>query len=150
MIPVLLDWSTTDTILPDLCTVEKAGLWPSPLSRPVVGPSALGHHNPTVCSLACRWRLQLDQESFSTESGPLLELWALSCSIEYRSKTFVHFWRGVGDGSVRSLLGQSQTMNLERKNISSSNTTKCKFSVWWMSITIKEVDINLVQSGPAK
>ena len=23
-----------------------------------VGPPALSHHNPTVCSLACRWRLQ--------------------------------------------------------------------------------------------
>ena len=33
----------TDTIPPD---------WPSLQSRPFV------HHNPTVCSFACRWRLR--------------------------------------------------------------------------------------------
>ena len=41
--------------------------WPSGL-RPLAKP------NPTVCSIACRWRLQLalraNRESFSIESGP--------------------------------------------------------------------------------
>ena len=40
---------------------------------PLVG-WPLAKLNPTVCSLACRWRLrsvlQADQESFSIESGP--------------------------------------------------------------------------------
>ena len=34
-----------------------------------------GHHNPTVCSLACRWRLRsalrAEQESFSIETHPI-------------------------------------------------------------------------------
>ena len=42
--------------------------------RLAIGPPALAKPNPTVCSLACRWRLQsalrADQESFSIESGP--------------------------------------------------------------------------------
>ena len=39
------------------------------------GPSALGHHNPTVWNFACRWQIQLalqaDQESFSNETHPI-------------------------------------------------------------------------------
>ena len=49
--------------------------------RLAVGPPALGHNNPTMCSLACRWRLRsalrADQESFLKESGPLLDSKAL-------------------------------------------------------------------------
>ena len=45
--------------------------------RLAIGPPALAKPNPTVCSLAWRWRLRLalraDQESFSIESGPLLD-----------------------------------------------------------------------------
>ena len=56
----------------------QAGLRPSPQRRQAVRPSALGHHNPTVCSLACRRRLQsalrTDQESFSIETHPLVLL----------------------------------------------------------------------------
>ena len=52
--------STPPSILPsrDLGTAVKADLRPSPQSRLAVGPAALGHHNPTVCSLACRWQLR--------------------------------------------------------------------------------------------
>ena len=61
----------------DLGTAEKAGLRPSTQSRVAVGSLALGHHNPTVCSLACHWQLRLglraDKETFSIESGPLLD-----------------------------------------------------------------------------
>ena len=46
-----------------------------------IGPPALAKPNPIVCSLACRCQLQLalraDQESFSIESGPLLDSKAL-------------------------------------------------------------------------
>ena len=46
--------------------------------RLAIGPPALAKPNPAVCSLACRWRLRLalraDQESFSIESGQLLDI----------------------------------------------------------------------------
>ena len=49
--------------------------------RLAIGPPALAKLNPTVCSLACRWRLRsalrADRESFSIESGPLLDSKAL-------------------------------------------------------------------------
>ena len=49
--------------------------------RLAIGPPALAKANPTVCSLACRWRLRstlwADQESFSIESGPLFDSKAL-------------------------------------------------------------------------
>ena len=49
--------------------------------RLAIGPPALTKPNPTVCSLACRWGLRwalwADQESFSIESGPLLDSKAL-------------------------------------------------------------------------
>ena len=57
-------------------SARKLGLWPTPHLRwPLANP------NPTVCSLACRWRLQsalrADRESFPIESGPLLDSKAL-------------------------------------------------------------------------
>ena len=56
---------TSDTILPG--SAHKLAF----------GPLALGHYNPTVCSLVWRWRLwsalRAAQESFSIESGPLLD-----------------------------------------------------------------------------
>ena len=49
--------------------------------RLAIRPPALAKPNPTVCSLACRWRLRsalrADQVSFSIESGPLLDNKAL-------------------------------------------------------------------------
>ena len=43
--------------------------------RLAIGPSALAKRNPTVCSLACRWRLRsalrADRESFSIETHVL-------------------------------------------------------------------------------
>ena len=43
--------------------------------RLAIGPTALAKPNPTVCSLACRWRLRLalraDRESFSIGTHPL-------------------------------------------------------------------------------
>ena len=43
--------------------------WPSPRSKLAIGPAALGHHNPTVRRLACRWQLRsalrADQEFVS-------------------------------------------------------------------------------------
>ena len=54
--------------------------------RLAIGPPALAKPNPTVCSLACRWRVRLalraDQDSFSIESDPLLDSKALSHSSE--------------------------------------------------------------------
>ena len=56
--------------------------------RLAIGPPALAKPNPTVCSLACRWRLRsalrADRESFSIESGPLLDskaLWGYSLKL---------------------------------------------------------------------
>ena len=61
----------------DLGTAEQAGFWPNSAHRLAIGPPALGHNNPTVCSLACRWQIRLalraNRESFSVESGPLLD-----------------------------------------------------------------------------
>ena len=55
----------------------QAGLRPNSARKLAVGPPALGHHNPTVCSLAYRCRLQsalrADHECFSIEIGPLLD-----------------------------------------------------------------------------
>ena len=49
--------------------------------RLAIRPPALAKPNPTVCSLACRWRLRsalrADRQSFSIESGPLLDSKAL-------------------------------------------------------------------------
>ena len=46
-----------------------------------MGPRSLAKPNPAVCSLHCRWRLpsalRANQESFSIESGPLLDSKAL-------------------------------------------------------------------------
>ena len=59
-------YPTPPSILPLMAwvTSESAGSWPSPQRN-----LAVGHHNPKVCSLACRWWLRLalraDQESFS-------------------------------------------------------------------------------------
>ena len=43
--------------------------------RLAIGPPALAKPNPTVCSLACRWRLQsalrADRESFSIKTHAL-------------------------------------------------------------------------------
>ena len=64
-----------EPILPGLDTTHAS--WPSPKSahRLVDEPLALGHHNLTVCSLACRWRLrsalQANGESFLFENHPL-------------------------------------------------------------------------------
>ena len=55
----------------------QVGHWPSSTHKLAIGPPVLGHDNPTVCSLAYRGPLRLalraNQESFSIESGPLLD-----------------------------------------------------------------------------
>ena len=64
----------------------KACLWPHSPCRLVVGTPALGHHKHTVCSLACHWQLGLalgaHRESFSIESGPMLDSNALPFKLQ--------------------------------------------------------------------
>ena len=68
--------------------------------RLAIGPSALAKPNPTVCSLACRCRLRLalraDQESFSIESGPLLDSKALGKPSKKKKSKSELFPKGEG------------------------------------------------------
>ena len=54
-----ISYSTLYPTSCDLGTAVEAGLGPSLQHRLAVGPLALSHHNPTVCSLPCCWRLRL-------------------------------------------------------------------------------------------
>ena len=59
------------------------------------GPLTLGHHNPTVCSFACRWRLRLplvNKSLFSIETHPLYLIvgpYTDSSKVSYTTDTIV-------------------------------------------------------------
>ena len=100
---------TTDTILPGLGTVHAS--WPSAKSPRML---ALGHNNPTVCSLACRWRLWsalwADRDSFSIDNPRGLQLKARLYSSELSYSFIVHYLHpsrvecSSGDSSERPIL----------------------------------------------
>ena len=77
---------TTDTILPGLGTAHAC--WHSAKSPHKL---AFGHNNPTVCSLACCWRLQsalrAHRESFSIDNprGQQLKARLYSSELSYRT-----------------------------------------------------------------
>ena len=83
LVPCLMKlYTTPPTILTLVTWVQQSRLaFGHSACRLAIGPSALAKPNPTVCSVACRWRLRsalrADQESFSIESGPLLDSKAL-------------------------------------------------------------------------
>ena len=73
---------TPPSILPLVTGVPQSRLAFGHLARRLaIGPPALAKPNHTVCSVACRCRLQsavrADQESFSIEPGPLFDSKAL-------------------------------------------------------------------------
>ena len=71
----------------NMVTAEWAGLQPSPQRRLAVRPSALGHHNPTVCSLARRWRIRYPSPPAEKSNGRTLAGEAL-----YYSPIYPNSW----------------------------------------------------------